>query len=173
MSSKLASLHAGLVVRKGEAMPAISHPSFSYIDAPRPAPQPVRRDVDAGLRRSFASPAARLQRQDVEMKTDVEAMSDERFSRPFDDDAAPPPSQVVRPAVPRQPVEMGAADDRLGPYRLTFRMTRDQRRRLRIAAAKKDMSLQTLLSEALNAHLDSLCACALRECTCLAREEKD
>jgi predicted HicB family RNase H-like nuclease len=59
-----------------------------------------------------------------------------------------------------------------GRYRLTFRMTPDQRRRLRIAAAKEDQSLQQLLSDALDGHLDGLCACSLRDCTCLARHDE-
>jgi len=155
MSSKLASLHAGLIARKGEARPAIAHPAFSYVDAPRPAPQPLRQDGDGMQRRSFARAVA-LPSGDV-----PEPLAPEPVR------AAPrTPEPVLRAAPRRKPVD----DDHARHFRLTFRMTSEQRRRLRIAAAKGEKSLQELLSEALDSHLDSLCACELRECTCLARE---
>ncbi len=154
MSSKLASLHAGLIARKGEARPAIAHAAFSYVDAPRPAPQPLRQDGDGMQRRSFA-----------------------RVVAPPAGDVPEPPAPAPVRAAPRTPEPVRAAprrkpvdDDHARHFRLTFRMTSEQRRRLRIAAAKGEKSLQELLSEALDSHLDSLCACELRECACLARE---
>jgi hypothetical protein len=156
MSSKLASLHAGLIARKGEAAPAVAHPAYSYVDGPRPAPQPMRRDGDGIEWRSFGAPAAL---PSADAPEPVPALV--RATPP-----TPPAPEPVRAVPPQKP----AADDHAGPYRLTFRMTADQRRRLRIAAAKEEMSLQELLSNALDSHLDTLCACKLHECTCLARE---
>lgn len=153
MSSKLATLHAGLIARKGEARPAIAHAAFSYVDAPRPAPQPVRQD--GGIEEHGPSmapqPAA-----DVPVTPAPKPVS-----------AAPRPPARVRAAPPQKSED----NDHSKPFRLTFRMSADQRRRLRIAAAKEEKSLQEVLSDALDNHLDTLCACALRECSCLAREQ--
>jgi len=98
----------------------------------------------------------------------------------FSDAERQTPARVeVRPArerntsVPR-PRPSGAKNvskDQPAPFRLTLRMTADQRRRLRIVAAQKDQTLQKSASEALDAYLDSLCACAMRDCACLARHE--
>lgn len=160
MSSKLASLHAGLIARKGEATPAVAHPAFSYVDAPRPAPQPVRHDGNGngnGIERhSFATPGA------------PPAGDVPQLRAPEPVRAAPSaPERPVRAA----PVRRHVAGNEPRPFRLTLRLTADQRRRLRIAAAKEEMSLQEVLSDALDSHLDTLCACDLRECSCLARED--
>lgn len=169
MSSKLASLHAGLIARKGEAAPAIAHPAFSYVDGPRPAPQPIRREGDGIERRSFGSPA--VPARDGGPWTDGRAQDipvdvlEPSVREPVR--TAPPAPEAVRSAPMRKPV----TGDESRPFRLTLRLSADQRRRLRIAAAKEEMSLQEVLSDALDSHLDTLCACALRECTCLARED--
>ena len=153
--SKLATLHAGLIARKGEARPAMAHAAFSYVDGPRPAPQPLRHDGE-GIERHSLVPAAALP--------------------PADAPAAPQPEPVRPPRPARTPAraappQKSEDDDHSKPFRLTFRMSADQRRRLRIAAAKEEKSLQELLSDALDGHLDTLCACAMRECSCLAREQ--
>lgn len=165
MSSKLASLHAGLVARKGEAVPAISHPSFSYTDTAWPTEQQAWWDDEDDRPSVIDASVARLH--------PAATRPVERPAPVRDDPPVRPVPRAVPAATEDKPVEAHAAGDTLGPYRLTFRMTHDQRRRLRIAAAKKDMSLQAVLAEALDAHLDSLCACSLRDCTCMAREEAD
>lgn len=154
MSSKLATLHAGLIARKGEARPAIAHAAFSYVDAPRPAPQPIRQGGD-GIERHIIGTAT------TPPPAEAPAAPAAKPAR-----AAPSASKLVRTASSRN-----EDDDQSKPFRLTFRMSADQRRRLRIAAAKEEKSLQELLSDALDGHLDTLCACALRECSCLAREQ--
>jgi len=169
MSSKLASLHAGLIARKGEAAPAVAHPAFSYVDGPRPAPQSIRREADGIERRSFGAPA--VPARDGSPWTDGRAEPTRvdvlEPSAPEPVRTAPPALEAVRAAPARKPATGGESR----PFRLTLRLSADQRRRLRIAAAKEEMSLQEVLSDALDSHLDRLCACALRECTCLARAE--
>jgi len=150
MTSKLASIHAGLVARKGEAMPALSNPGFSYVDSPRPVHETTAR---AQPRTAIAEPAG--------------------HRSPSHDNMAPalPISRTDTTSLKRKPARKDVEGEHPGPYKLTFRMTKDQRRRLRIAAAQRDLSLQQLLSEALDNHLDGLCACSLEACNCLARNE--
>lgn len=164
MTSKLASLHAGLVARKGEAAPAVSHTAFSYTDSRREvALEAVARpERDEGNDRARAAVERPLR-------------TEETPAGPYRAAPRAPAQSQVRTlertasvAEPRSEVERGKEH---GPYRLTFRMTPDQRRRLRIAAAQNEQSLQQLLSEALDNHLDGLCACSLSTCTCLSRED--
>jgi len=163
MSSKLASLHAGLVIRNGDVVAGVSQPVFSYGEPPQPVRQPARRESD-GWGEGGVTPFARIEAAEVTPA--------ERLTRAFAHEVARRPAEPVRPVIQHKPARRDDAEDHSGPYRLTFRMTKDQRRRLRIAAAKQDMSLQKLLSDALDAHLDGLCACSLRDCTCLAREDE-
>ena len=162
MTSKLASLHGGLVARKGQATPALSNSALTYMDAQRP-----ERESDIRLE-PYAAPA-------------------KEQSTPPPQTPAPTPlpsyeEKPVRQSKPKTSVARSssstdksrrktAKDTHPGPYRLTFRMTHDQRRRLRIASAQKDRSLQQLLGEALDNYIDGLCACSLQQCACLAREE--
>ncbi|HEY8593949.1 MAG TPA: hypothetical protein VIL84_01795 [Devosiaceae bacterium] len=160
MTSKLASLHAGLVARKGEASPALSNPGFSYVDTPRPMPRPAFGNEFEPERRAGAQRAAERPAMQVVPRQVV-------------------PREPQRPGPDLKAVAAQAAPDahhrdnetHHGPYRLTFRLTHDQRRRIRIAAAQKDQSLQQILSDALDNHLDGLCACSLSDCRCLARQE--
>lgn len=159
MSSKLASLHAGLVARKGEAMPAISHPAFSYVDTPRP----IRREDDSVERRSFSTAANSPAPARVEQRVQQRAA--------HESEARPQPQRSVAAPAPRKPKREKSETQGARSYQLTFRMTRDQRRRLQIAAAQTDKSLQQTLSDAIDNHLDGLCACSLKECACMARND--
>lgn len=163
-------------------MPANAHPLNTYVDGPHPDVLAVRRDVGDDARSNYGAPVARL--HDIETAPYNEAEADERFARP-----STPAREAPRPAIrlereeppvaeateaPRAlPAHETADHAHAAPYRLTFRLSVDQRRRLRIAAAKKDVSLQAVVSEALDAHLDSLCACSLSDCACMAREGAD
>ena len=160
MTSKLASVHAGLVARKGEAMPALSNPGFSFVDTPRPA-----RENAVHIQPST------LASQTSEPGTTIDQPTGHRPPAQDIITSARPPSETVRAASPQKPVRQTLENSHSGPYKLTFRMTKDQRRRLRIAAAQRDMSLQQVLSEALDNHLDGLCACSLEACNCLARKQ--
>ena len=111
MSSKLATLHAGLIARKGEARPAIAHAAFSYVDAPRPAPQPIRQGGD-GIERHIIGTAT------TPPPAEAPAAPAAKPAR-----AAPSASKLVRTASSRN-----EDDDQSKPFRLTFRMSADQRR---------------------------------------------
>lgn len=139
--SNFASLHSGLVARKGEAAPAVSHASFSYVDEPNEASAPP------------SSPSgAKAAPQSVPQKTQSTRVA----------------KVTIKPVAPgRKPGK--PSSKKAETFRLTFRMTHDQRRRMRIAAAQKDESLQHILSDALDNYLDGLCACSMSECACMAR----
>lgn len=85
----------------------------------------------------------------------------------------PKPASVAQPVAgttPDHPHEDADHDPALR-HRFTFRMTHEQRHRLRLAAAIRDQSLQTMLSDALDNHLNGLCACSLKDCACMAAAE--
>jgi len=152
MTSKLASLHAGLVARKGEAMPALTNPALTYVDTPRPVHETSTNSQRHTMASALGQPPA------------VATTPANRFSSSKEEEPVAVPS-LQKPLLD---TEEGSHH---GPYRLSFRMTKDQRRRLRIAAAQNDRSLQQMLSVALDNHLDGLCACSLKECACLARKK--
>lgn len=143
MSNSFASLHAGLVARKGEATPAVSHSAFTYVDAPRQETRPEQVPPTPVVTRSAPIDAK------------------QKVSRPS-----------VAPRVQKKTTAPQKATRQTAKYRLTFRMTHEQRRRMRIAMAQTDLSLQHILSDALDNYLDGLCACSLSECACMARDDK-
>jgi len=125
MSPRYASLHSGLLARKGEALPSSPTrlPESYYADA-KEAPTPPE-------------PAP----------SHLQAVSNE----------APAPA---RPRKPRRK----SADPR---RKLTLRLTPEQHRRLRIAAAQLDCSQQSLMVEALDALFEDLAQGQLAGCKCL------
>lgn len=176
MTSKLASLHSGLVARKGEAMPAVSHPMFSYVDTPRP----VAREVPAETRRAWP-PAVQLDSPESVAAPSASSVTHSESPAPVATSESPPPTVQTRPvpsvarAESRHVSTRSEGDEndvQNSPrHRFTFRLTHDQHHRLRLAAAIRDQSLQHLLSEALDNHLEGLCACSLKDCACLAAAE--
>lgn len=141
MTHKVASLHAGLIVRKGEAVPAPLAPSHPFFETYRPAP----------VAHTFKSSDA--------PRSITDRLNANREAAPASD--APPQAPMI--------VATEAFKSYHDHYRMTFRMTGSQRRRLRIAAAQSDRSLQQVLSQALDNYVDDLCACSLKNCTCMAR----
>lgn len=175
MTSKLASLHAGLIARKGEAMPALSNPGFSYVDTARPSPVLTQVPVPAPVRDS-SNGTKPTDFPEVEPTPPVTAKPIVRQSPPLNREKPTQPNlkpnpEAITPRASREPVRKAEEDNHPRPHKLTFRMTQDQRHRLRIAAAQRDKSLQQILSDALDNHLDGLCACSPKGCTCLARNE--
>lgn len=204
MTSKLASLHAGLVARKGEAMPAQTNPHFSYVDRPRPDVMHTELEERRVERPRWPHPAAQMSAVEPHGDPDGEAaqVAPQPSQRTPDKDeaewtadtdrrrSAPSPvrqsahiyqrraTDVVQPveapaksAEPQNDPNSDADHDPALRHRFTFRMSHEQRHRLRLAAAIRDQSLQTILSDALNNHLDGLCACSLKDCACMAAVE--
>ncbi len=158
MTIKFASLHAGLLARKGEAAPVFVNPAVSYVDEPRPTEEA---DDDV-IRRDVAS-ADGLPL--IAEKIGGDEVSNGKLTPMMNGSRPSARSTIV--TAPRKPRRQ-ADDDHHGPYRFSFRMPPDQHRRLRVAAAQKNISLQQALTDALENYLDGLCACSLKECNCLA-----
>jgi len=137
-----ASLHGGLLARKGAAAPSAGKPTLVHGGA-GDAYSAQRRDVaqDGGppARSAFGTRGdARSRRDALE-----EAMSNE-FARP----------------------RAAGEGDAARAARATLRLTREQLRRLRLAAALMDVSQQELLAEALDDKLAALARGPLRDCRC-------
>lgn len=151
---KFAPLHGGLLARKGEAIPATIHPlgdqSFTTSSpslrriietkrAPQPAPMPIPADL----------------------------------STP--DPPDPPPAGPAVQADPAQCASrcadavapaLAPAPRRAQPFKASVRLSAPQRRLLRMVAAITNGSQQSILSQALDAYLESLAQAELRHCAC-------
>jgi len=147
---KYASLHAGLLARKGEASPAIPSAAagpVSYVDAPAPTPTPVeRRDIEARSHRS-ARPAKPVIA--CEPETDTTCCQG-----------------LTGTDLPADP-HAGLARH----HRAQLRLTAEQKRRLRTLAVQTDWSQQRILSDALDAWLDRISETEMRGCACLRNRD--
>ncbi|WP_300528395.1 hypothetical protein [Maricaulis sp.] len=143
MGQKYASLHAGLLARKGEAMPA-SRPGLvpGLIERAGPAAEP---NVPERPARSTPQP------RPAPPQTTTQAGS------------APQP---LKPVMRVQDTAKPASSAR---HKTTLRLSPAQKRRLRLAAAVLDRSQQSLISEALDEFLDILAADPALDCRCLSR----
>jgi len=138
--SKYASLHAGLLARKGEAAPAI--PSGFAEASPVARPPEDRRDVE--------------QRRDRPLLPRKHAGMDAQSPARACCEGGTPPDLSGDP-------HAGIA--RTG--RAEVRLTAEQKRRLRTVAVQTGQPQQRILSAALDAWLDRLCETEMRHCACL------
>ena len=147
---KYASLHAGLLARKGEAAPAIpsGFAGASYVDRPaQPVPVPD-------------------ERRDVEQRSDRPLIA----RKPAGAAEDLPPACCGGGDLPALAEDPHAGIARSG--RAEVRLTAEQKRRLRTVSVQTGQSQQRILSAALDAWLDQLCETQMRHCTCLkARPE--
>lgn len=169
--SRYASLHAGLLARKGEASPAL-HSAFagaSYVDAPAPEPR------DPGERRD-ATGADLPERALLLRKAPAFDAAGAPAREPAHDPAPDTPAVQPLPADAAArgccegaevtwPADPHAGIDRL--HRVEARLTAEQKRRLLTVAVQSGHSQQRILSDALDAWLDALCAGDMKECACL------
>ncbi|MED5550927.1 MAG: hypothetical protein VX529_16360 [Pseudomonadota bacterium] len=142
---KYASLHAGLLARKGEAVPAIpsGFAGASYVDRPaQPLPVPD-------------------ERRDVERRSDRPLF----VRKPADETGDLPPVCCAGGDLPGLAEDPHAGLAR--PGRAEVRLTAEQKRRLRTVSVQTGRSQQRILSAALDAWLDQLCETEMRHCACL------
>ncbi|CTQ52377.1 hypothetical protein LP7551_00894 [Roseibium album] len=165
--SRYANLHAGLLARKGEASPALpsAFAGASYVDAPAPEPRgpSERRDATGAdlparavlLRKAPAIDAARAPAREPAQATPA--------AEPLPADAAA--RDCCQGAGVTWPADPHADIDRL--HRVEARLTAEQKRRLLTVAVQSGHSQQRILSDALDARLDALCAGDMQGCACL------
>jgi len=171
MTSKFANLHAGLLARKGDATPVFTNPAVSYVDAPRPEGDG---EDGAMIRRNVASADGLPLMAEKAMGADDPAAAltpgmagAVAHAHAHANNGARAHLHSVKTTPPKKRARKLNGDHQ-GPYRFSFRMPPDQHRRLRVAAAQKNISQQQALEQALENYLDGLCACSLKECNCLA-----
>ena len=163
MSAKYASLHAGLLARKGEASPAIPSPlgGVSYID------QPQRRDVDPPR---LETPYDDRRRQDASLiarkagPSGPEPSGSQTLKTPAS--ASPPSGCCSGAAAPHSPPPLPGPDAPLD-FRASVRLTAEQKRRLGTVSVQMNWSQQRILAIALDEWLDRLCTTQMRHCACL------
>ena len=176
-----ASLSSGLLARKGHARPAMRPQGFNPLmpgthedlgwndmghDTPEPAPypQPVAYEPPADM------PAPPVLRQRAELEEQI-APKAEPAPVPVEyepePESAPEPVQAKAPApkpvaVPK-PVSAGTlarvareTQSKKAKAAFTLRLDHDRHLRLRLASAVSNLSAQQLVTEALDAFLDSL-----------------
>lgn len=177
-TSKFAAIHGGLLARKGQASPAIPSPLpyVSYTD--EPMGEPIRESLHEPMRKPPVAPSAG--RRDVEQQFDRPLMA----SKPIEE-VEVNPINVADETDEGEQACCGLADglnaipvcetpldveDNKPRFRVTLRMTAEQRRRLRTVAAAQDLSLQHVLSDALDAYLDRLATREMKGCACLSRK---
>jgi len=144
-SSKFATIHGGLLARKGEAAPTVrhDHAQVTYSDGPPPVP-PAPSEVRPAL-----------------PMLDI-AFGDMRAPDVTVPAPCPTPPRLKQACGRETTLRKGD-----GPAgRVSLRLTERQKRMVTIATAVLGRSQQKLLSDALDAHLARLGAGELRSCGC-------
>ena len=172
MRAQYASLHAGLLARKGEASPAIPSPlgPVSYTDLPQ------RRDVDP--------PHPENQPREAH-RPDAPLFARKRAGIPETGSAKPgqqasetpatasPPGGCCSGAATRSPPPPLPGPDAPLDHRAAVRLTAEQKRRLGTVSVQMNWSQQRILAIALDAWLDQLCMTEMRNCACLKVRKPD
>ncbi|WP_297732683.1 hypothetical protein [uncultured Maricaulis sp.] len=183
MSAKYASLHAGLLARKGEASPAIPSPlgQVSYTDLPQ------RRDIDPPRPENLAREDDDTRSSLIARKTASPAGKPAPVAHPASESGSGPSARRRREtpasasplggccsggAAPNIPPPLPGPDAPL-EHRATVRLTAEQKRRLGTVSVQMNWSQQRVLAIALDEWLDRLCANEMRNCACLQARVPD
>ncbi|MGI9386846.1 MAG: hypothetical protein ACR2OX_05400 [Methyloligellaceae bacterium] len=164
--SRFASVHGGLLARKGQASPAIPSPipHVSYTDAP-PAPQI----------KSVASETG-VGRRDIKLWSNQPLIASKNHNQTEPPKASelvgdPNVSDCDRPRLAQlcraEPHVGEDFRDHTAQSQISLQLTPEQRRRVRTIAAQLDWSDQKILSNALDDYLENLCRREMKGCACL------
>lgn len=194
---KFASLHGGLLARKGQAAPAVPspHPQMIYTDNPPPhsndsppaarhstalagPPQTIRLDpkrLQQELATAFplsAPPLTPPEEKTPEGTPPEDRVPEDIVSKDIaskDSASKDNARESTAPCACASPMAEPAPVSSKRKYQVRLRINGEQRRRLRTAAAQFGVSNQHILSDALEAYLDQLGVSELKNCACLAR----
>jgi len=167
---QFASLTAGLLARKGEALPS-KEPSFGHRPwQPPVAPAPAT--PGPATPAAVASPQAQPPQQQlrpppVEMRHEAPKvrLNDVSAAWPAPRQVEPSDSGMAEwvPARQQQPLALGS----LGvPFKTTIRLTHAQARAVKLAALILDRPQQDILTAGLIERLEALACADLAKCTC-------
>ncbi len=142
--SKFAPIHGGLLARKGHAAPATPspRPGDAYGDAP-----PPEQGSQNGNRHAGAPEPS------LGLTPFAAALRAPQSARTFDDR---PANGKAMDSAPAEKARKPRPESEGPHFKAWTRITREQRRQLRSAAAKLDCSQQRILSDALDAYLEAL-----------------
>lgn len=164
--SRFASVHGGLLARKGQAAPAVPSaiPYISYTDAP-PSSQPDDQTNETGFGR-----------RDIKLWTNEPLIASKAPVKPEPQSVSESKTESCRPngKVKRlnQPDEAKAnlesdRSDSASRFKISVHLTAEQKRRVRTIAVQLDWSHQKILLSALDNYLDNLCTREMKGCACL------
>ncbi len=171
-SSKFAAIHGGLLVRKGDAAPAIrpTVSDVSYVDAER---------------RDAATPAVSRPRSDAlsgnaageTMRSSITARGRGRDPvsqvRPAEKVCAKPVPNgkaCVRPVPSLKRPRAAGGKDRPAKSKATVRLTEQQKQVMKLAAAALGRSQQQLISDAIDSYLAGLGGGEMSSCACFKQQ---
>lgn len=161
---KFASVHGGMLARKGQATPAIPSPAphISYTDAPPLLDTSSnesgfgRRDIELWSNKPLIA-----SKKDVKSDAHPAPQTDDGLCRPECNSLNNTHYDEMRAPVEKAP------DGRTSNFKISVRLTAEQKRRMRTIAAQLDWPHQKILSNALDAYLDSVCRQEMSGCACL------
>ncbi|MGD2131194.1 MAG: hypothetical protein PVI23_00265 [Maricaulaceae bacterium] len=179
--SPFASLHAGLLARKGAARPSVEPQSFPMPRAEtRPEPR-VRelspRETPAGPASSGAVPATRAGRIDPGPSGWSSRAAAEPRTTPAHETTPPhseeaPLDRDARPQSDADPQSDSQSEHEARQqraYKTSVRLTRNQARALKLAAIILDRPQRELLATGLERQLEALACSDLHHCACFRR----
>lgn len=184
---RFASLTAGLMARKGEAMPAPAHLDGVSIHSHGVARQP-QSAADQELTQTAQAPLFADANPAPAPVAPPQPAFDEATPqvRPLSDEPVPPPAEILQRRAERL-ATVGTGDccalplpaavtETLppGPYaKVTTRLDRERVRKLKILAARMETTNQKVLLAALDHYLAYACDVLASECPCLARSLRE
>lgn len=172
-SSRFATIHGGLLARKGEAVPAVRHPehqvAYGY-NSPAGLPASGHAPMHDGQAADLFAPAPI---PDLAWRLATDETGAVTASRPAARTEDVPVDAAGKAAAEGCSAQKKVASRRMPRARMSVRLSDRQRRLVRIATAVLGRSQQALLSDALDGHLEKLAATELRSCTCFARQAGD
>lgn len=153
-----------MLARKGQATPAIPSPAphISYTDAP-PLLDTSSNESGFGRRdiKLWSNKPLIVSKQAVKSDARPAPQANGGLCRPECNSTNVALYDEMRAPVEKEP------DGRTSNFKMSVRLSAEQKRRMRTIAAQLDWPHQKILSKALDAYLDSLCRQEMSECACL------
>ena len=171
-SSKFAAIHGGLLVRKGDAAPAIrpTVSEVSYVDAERRHAGLPSVDGDAPA----VQPGQSLREGGRPSVTDLgrgrEPVSQRRPAEKMCATPASDKSPCIRPVPSAKRPRPARGKEQTARSKATVRLTEQQKHVMKLAAAALGRSQQQLISDAIDSYLTGLGGGEMSTCACFKQQ---